>query len=500
MSTITKLGRMLRDKKISCTELTQMYIGAAKKLNRELNAYISFTEETAYAAATEIDKKLCDGVELSPLAGIPFILKDNIVTAGLKTTCASRMLENHIPIYDASVWECIKDEGAVLIGKGNMDEFAMGSTGETSWFGGVRNPRNTAYVAGGSSGGVAAAVASGTTVFGLGSDTGGSVRQPASFCGIVGLKPTYGAVSRYGLIAFASSLDQIGPVTTSSRDAALVFDAICRRDVRDMTSKGREPVSGLLKDSIRGMKLGVASEFYKNLTPDVGRVMDETLNTLTKMGAELIPVEFPLLSCSLPTYYILSCAEASSNLGRYDGLRYGYTTDSCKDVDDFICRTRSEGFGAETRRRILLGTCVLSTGYYDEYYSKALKLSNAIRNEYKRIFSRCDCLVTPTVPTTALKCGTGQGLETYQTDICTVSVNIAGLPAVSVPCGFDSGGLPVGMQIIGKKFGEDTILSVAHAFEIEMDSMFTLSNSLRSENLAGVFSQAYDKKREFCSP
>ena len=472
MSTILKLRRMLREKEISCVELTRLYIDTAKKLNPELQAYISFTEETAYASAVEIDEKLCAGEELPLLAGIPFVLKDNIVTAGLKTTCASRMLENHVPIYDASVWENLRGEGAVLIGKGNMDEFAMGSTGETSWFGGTRNPYNAAHVAGGSSSGVAAAVASGIATFGLGSDTGGSIRQPASFCGIVGLKPTYGAVSRYGLIAFASSLDQIGPITTCSRDAALVFDAICRRDRRDMTSKGREPVSGLLKDNICGMKLGIAGEFFENMTPDVGRVIDETLKTLGRMGATIIPVEFPLLRYSLPTYYILACAEASSNLGRFDGLRYGYSTGTYENIDDFICRTRSEGFGTEVRRRILLGTCVLSTGYYDAYYNKALMLGNAIKNDYRRIFSECDCLITPTVPETALKCGVGQSLETYQTDICTVSVNIAGLPAVSVPCGFDGAGLPVGMQIIGDKFREDTILSVAHAFEIETDSTF----------------------------
>jgi len=445
---------------------------AAKKLNPELCAYISFTEETARATASEVDKKLGAGADLPPLAGIPFILKDNIVTAGLKTTCASRMLENHVPVFDASVWEYLRDDGAVLIGKGNMDEFAMGSTGETSWFGGTVNPHNKEYVAGGSSSGVAAAVAAGVAAFGLGSDTGGSIRQPASFCGIVGLKPTYGAVSRYGLVAFASSLDQIGPLATSAQDAALVFDAICRRDARDMTCKSGNPVSGLLKDNIRGMKLGVAREFFENLAPDVGRVMDETLGVFTKMGAEIVSVDFPLLKYSLPTYYILACAEASSNLGRFDGLRYGYSAKEYEDIDDFICRTRSEGFGAEVRRRILLGTCVLSTGYYDAYYSKALMLRNAIKNEYKRIFRECDCLVTPTVPTTAMKRGVGQGLETYQTDICTVTVNIAGLPAVSMPCGFDGIGLPVGMQVISDKFREDVCLSVAHAFEIETGCAF----------------------------
>ena len=469
---IEKLGRMLRGKELSCVEMTRMYVDAAKRLNPELRAYITITEAAAFATAEEIDDKLRAGEELQPLAGIPFVMKDNIVTAGMRTTCASKMLENHMPIFNASVWEYLKNDGAVLIGKGNMDEFAMGSTCETSYFGGALNPHDTAYVAGGSSGGVAAAVAAGTAVYGLGSDTGGSIRQPASFCGIVGLKPTYGAVSRYGLVAFASSLDQIGPMAASTRDAALVYDAICRRDERDMTSRGGKPASALLKDNIRGMKLGIAREFYENLAPDVGRVMDDTLKTLEKMGAELIRVDFPLLRHSLPTYYIIACAEASSNLGRYDGLRYGYRPEKYTDVDDLVYKARSEGFGAEVRRRILLGTCVLSTGYYDAYYNKAILLRNAVRNEYKRLFRECDCLITPTVPVTAMKKGTGQTMETYQSDICTVTVNIAGLPAVSAPCGFDGGGLPVGMQIVADKFREDAALSVSLAFETETAGAF----------------------------
>jgi aspartyl-tRNA(Asn)/glutamyl-tRNA(Gln) amidotransferase subunit A len=473
-----KLGRMLREKKISCMELTLLHLDAAKRLNPELRAYISLTEETALSTAAKIDGRISKGEDLPPLSGIPFVLKDNIVTSGIKTTCGSKMLENYTPIFDASVWEYLDSEGAVLIGKGNLDEFAMGSTGETSWFGGALNPHNTNYVAGGSSGGVAAAVAAGTAVFGIGSDTGGSIRQPASFCGLVGLKPTYGAVSRNGLVAFASSLDQIGSIATTTRDAALVYDAICRRDERDMTSVGGKPVSVSLSENACGMKIGVAREFYEDLMPDVARAMDETLKTLEKAGANLVTVDFPLLRHSLSAYYVLVCAEASSNLGRYDGLRYGYSADSFENIDDMICRTRSEGFGAEVRRRLLLGTCVLSTGYYDAYYSKALQLKNAISDEYDRILGECDCLVTPTVPTTAIKRGVGQTLKTYQTDICTVTVNIAGLPAVSVPCGFDSAGLPVGLQIIGKKFREDVILGAALAFETETDGKFIRSPGL----------------------
>jgi len=472
MSMIDKLGKMLREKKISAVELAQLYLDKAKKLNPELSAYISFTEETALKSAAEVDEKLRAGEALPQLAGIPFTLKDNIVTKGLRTTCASKMLENHTPIFDASVWEDLQNEGAVLLGKGNMDEFAMGSTGETSYFGKTLNPHDREHVAGGSSGGVAAAVASGMAVFGIGSDTGGSIRQPASFCGVVGLKPTYGAVSRNGLMAFASSLDQIGPIALSVRDAAAVYDAICKEDDRDMTSRGGVSVSDKLTDNIRGMRIGVMREFYENLAPDVALAMDNTLSELTKMGAELKEIDFPLLRHSLPAYYILACAEASSNLGKYDGLRYGYRPQEFSDLEDYIRKTRSEGFGPEVQRRILFGTCVLSTGYYDAYYNKALLMKNAISNEYKRIFAECDCLVTPTVPTTALKVGLGNTMETYQADICTVTVNIAGLPAVSVPCGFGDGGLPVGAQLIGDKFREDVILSAALAFEKHTNNAF----------------------------
>ena len=472
MNTIAKLGRMLREKEISCKEMTVLFIEAAKRLNPELRAYITITEETALTAAEGVDKKLRAGEGLPPLAGIPFVLKDNIMTAGIRTTCASKMLENHIPIFDASVWEYLKNEGAVLIGKGNMDEFAMGSTGGTSYYGAAVNPHDKCRVAGGSSGGVAAAVAAGTAVYGLGSDTGGSIRQPSSFCGVVGLKPTYGAVSRNGLIAFASSLDQIGPIAATVRDAAIVYDAICRHDEQDMTSKGGAQVSGALKNDIRGMRLGVAREFYENLAPDVDRVMNDTLKTLAEMGAELVEMDFPLLRHSMPAYHILSCAEASSNIGRYAGLHCGYSPGTYDDIDDYTCRARSEGFGAEVRRRATLGTLVLGPGYYDAYYKKALLLKNAIKNEFKRLFGQCDCLVVPTVPITAMKSGSEHTMEAYQTDMFTAAANIAGLPAVSSPCGFDGAGLPVGMQIIGDKFEESSILSVALAFETQTAGAF----------------------------
>jgi aspartyl-tRNA(Asn)/glutamyl-tRNA(Gln) amidotransferase subunit A len=389
------------------------------------------------------------------------------------------MLENHVPIYDAHVWQLLKQEGAVLLGKGNMDEFAMGSTCETSYFGGALNPRNTDHVAGGSSGGGASAVAGGLAVYAIGSDTGGSIRQPASFCGLVGLKPTYGAVSRRGLIAYASSFDQIGPITSCVEDAATVLDAITAADPMDMTHKSRPAVSPLLRGDVKGMKIGVAHEFFQGLNPDVKLCLEKAIDSFRNMGAEIIDVSFPLLKYSLPTYYILACAEASSNLGRYDGIRFGYKTGSYSTLDEMICLSRSEGFGAEVRRRILLGTYVLSAGYFDAYYKKAQKLRASITDEFSKILSQCDCIITPTVPVTAMKRGSNMSpVEMYQSDICTVSVNIAGVPAVSVPCGFDSSGLPVGMQLIGGHFREDVILNAALAFERESDGCYIKDSTM----------------------
>ena len=465
MTSISEIAKLLREGDVSCTELTREYLGKAKKQNPELNAYISITEETALEAAAGVDSKLRAGQELPPLAGIPFVLKDNIATKGIETTCASGMLAGHVPLYDAAVWEYLQAQGSVLIGKGNMDELGMGATGETSHYGVPRNPCNTDYVAGGSSGGVAVAVASGTAAFGIATDTGGSIRQPASLCGLVGLKPTYGAVSRHGLIALASSLDQIGTITTTVRDAAAVFDAICMCDERDAMSKGGSPVSPLADGNVRGTKIGVPKEFYENLDASIGRLMEDALKAFEKMGATLIDVGFPLLHHSLSAYVIISCAEAASNLGCFDGLRYGHRASAFDNIDDFTCKTRSEGFGAEVKRRILLGTCVLSAEYYDAYFAKALMLRNAIKNEYKRLFGICDCLVTPTVPMAAKKIGEKRGESNYRIDNLTASVNIAGLPAISIPCGYDSNKLPAGLQIIGDKFREDMILNAALAFE-----------------------------------
>lgn len=473
MNTITDVRRLLINKEISCKELTDKFLSAAKAVNPALNAYISITEEAALQTAAAVDKKIQAGDALAPLEGVPFVLKDNISTKGLRTTCASHMLENYVPIYDAAVWESLKAQNAVLIGKGNMDEFAMGSTCENSYFGGSKNPHNTAHVAGGSSGGVASAVGGNLAVYGIGSDTGGSIRMPAAFCGLVGLKPTYGAVSRRGLIAYGSSLDQIGPITTCVEDAARVFDAICEKDPGDMTSRGAAPVSGQLTGSVKGLRIGYAKEFFEGLPSDIQISLDEAIAVYKKLGAEIVPVQFPLLKYVLPTYYIIACAEASSNLGRYDGLRYGHRAEDFSDLNDFVCRTRSEGFGKEVRRRILLGTYVLSAGYYDAYYNKAQLLRKSIKNEFSKMFAKCDVLLTPTVPTTALTFGADMTpVEMYQTDICTCSVNVAGLPAISLPCGFDAKGLPVGLQLIGEKFSEAVILNASLAFERETAGTF----------------------------
>ena len=466
MNSIRKTRELLLGKKLSCAELTEAYLAAAHRENGALSAYTLITDGEARRAAAAVDARIAKGELLPPLAGIPFVLKDNISTAGIPTTCASRMLADYVPIYDATVWRVLKEQGAVMTGKGNMDEFAMGSTCETSYFGGAKNPHDLTRVAGGSSGGVACAVAGGTAVYGVGSDTGGSIRQPASFCGLVGLKPTYGAVSRNGLIAYASSFDQIGPITSCVEDAATVFDALCGKDPADMTCRGAEPVSSRLSADVRGLRIGVAREFFENLPADIASALERAMDFYKAAGAELREIEFPMLRWCLPVYYILACAEASSNLGRYDGLRYGHRAERFEDLDDLICRTRSEGFGPEVRRRIILGTYVLSSGYYDAYYNKAQALRRTIRNRFREVFASCDVLLTPTVPVTALRSGAGLSpVETYQTDICTVSVNIAGLPAVSVPCGFDGEGLPIGMQLIGDRFTEARLLSAALAFE-----------------------------------
>lgn len=468
LSQIRSLQSMLQGKEISCTELTQTYLDAMERDNQKLNAYVSATPDAALAAAKLVDEKLARGEALSPLEGIPMTLKDNISTEGIPTTCCSKILEGYVPIYDATVWKLLKDQNAVLLGKTNMDEFAMGSSCETSCFGGAANPHNLDHVAGGSSGGVASAVGGNLAAYGLGSDTGGSIRQPASFCGLVGLKPTYGAVSRFGLVAYASSLDQIGPITTNVEDTALVFDQICQYDPMDSTSKGAQGNTvSHLKDDPKGKKIGIAKEYLEGLKPEVEAAIQQAMKTYEAMGCELVDISLSALKYALPVYYILACAEASSNLGRYDGIRYGYQADSYLNTHDMICKTRSAGFGKEVQRRILLGTYVLSSGYYDAYYKKAQNLRGSIVRTFREAFAHCDAILAPTVPMTSFPKGfTSQDpIETYQTDICTVPVNICGLPAVSIPCGFGEKELPIGMQLIGNTFGEADILNLAWQFE-----------------------------------
>lgn len=468
MSKIRYIGKLLRDKEISCTELTEKYIKAIEAENKKLNAYVNITAEAAMKTAKDVDGKISRGEILHPLEGIPMTLKDNISTKDIETTCCSNILKGYVPVYDATVWDILKNQNAVLLGKSNMDEFAMGSSCETSCFGGALNPCSINHVAGGSSGGAASAVGGNIAVYGLGSDTGGSVRQPASFCGLVGLKPTYGTVSRYGLIAYASSFDQIGPITSTVEDAAIVYDSISIYDKNDATSQGSRTKTTLtLKDSIKGMKIGIAKEYFEGIRDDVRESIENALKVYEYLGAELVSISLPQLKHALPVYYILACAEASSNLGRYDGIRYGYMTASYNDINEMICKTRSEGFGKEVKRRIMLGTYVLSAGYYDAYYKKAQQLRGALVNAFRDAFKKCDVIVSPTVPMTAFELNFTQKdpIETYMTDILTVPVNIAGLPAVSIPCGFDDKGLPIGMQIIGDSFDDAKILNAAYQYE-----------------------------------
>ncbi len=469
MGSIAKIHDMLVSKQCSCTELTKSYLDEIEKSNSELNAYVKVTPETALETAKAVDEKIARGEEIGLLEGVPMTLKDNISTKGIETTCCSKILTGYKPIYNATVWLNLAAQNAVMLGKTNMDEFAMGSSCETSYFGGAKNPINTNHVSGGSSGGGASAVGGNLAAYALGSDTGGSIRQPASFCGLVGLKPTYGTVSRYGLIAYASSLDQIGPITKSVEDASIVFDAISQFDEKDSTSRGN--VGGAtfdkLNNDIKGKKIGIAREYLDGVRDDVKEAVLSCAKVYESMGAEIVYFDMPSLKYALPVYYIIACAEASSNLGRYDGIRFGYKTPHYDGTHDMVCRTRSEGFGEEVKKRILLGTYVLSAGYYDAYYKKAQNLRGTIVKAFNEAFTKCDVMLAPTVPMTAFETGkaVSDPIETYLTDICTVPVNIAGLPAVSVPCGFNAKGMPIGVQLIGKSFAEAEILNAAFKYQ-----------------------------------
>lgn len=468
--TVHELKEKLAKKEITISEVTKSYIDKINEKEKEIGAFVTVLKEEAINQAKEIEEKVNCGKIENALAGIPIGIKDNICTKGIKTTCSSKMLENFVSPYDATVMEKIKKENMINLGKLNMDEFAMGGSTEYSAFHVTRNPWNLNKVPGGSSGGSAAAVASGMVPWALGSDTGGSIRQPASFCGVVGMKPTYGLVSRYGLVAFASSLDQIGPITKDVQDCAILLNVITGHDEKDSTSENREKINYTesLKNDIKGIKIGIPKEFYaEGIQPEVKKKLEEAIEKYKELGAEVEEFSLDIANYSLATYYIIACAEASSNLGRFDGIRYGYRTPNFNNLKDIYINSRSEAFGSEVKRRIILGTYVLSSGYYDAYYKKAQQVRTLVQSKFDEAFSKYDVIVTPTAPTTAFNIGekSSNPLEMYLADICTVSVNIAGLPGISIPCGVDKEGMPIGMQLIGQKYSEETLLNVAYTFE-----------------------------------
>jgi aspartyl-tRNA(Asn)/glutamyl-tRNA(Gln) amidotransferase subunit A len=471
--TAHQLHDMLVNKEISAEELIRAVFDRIDQVEEKIRAYITLTREQAIQQARQVDRARVAGEELPTLAGIPVAVKDNICTAGVRTTCASKILYNYIPPYNATVMEKLNKEQVVMTGKTNMDEFAMGSSCENSAFFPTCNPWDTGRVPGGSSGGSAAAVAAGEAILALGSDTGGSIRLPASFCGVVGMKPTYGAVSRYGLVAYASSLDQIGPFSRDVTDCALLLNVICGHDPLDSTSAPYEQpdYTSFLTGDIKGMKIGVPREYMgEGIDPGVKEVITGAINVLTGLGAEVEETSLPHTEYALPAYYLIAPAEASSNLARYDGVRYGYRADRAGDVVDMFMKTRSEGFGPEVKRRIMLGTYALSAGYYDAFYNQALKVRTLIKNDFDRAFEQFDLLLGPTAPGTAFKRGEkiDDPLQMYMVDICTLSVNLAGIPAISIPAGMVDH-LPVGLQLMGKPFGEGELLRVAYAFEQNTD-------------------------------
>ena len=468
--TIFEHAEALRKKEYSSVQLTQAYLEQIDKKDKTIGAYITVTADRAIESAKAFDEGRCSDSEISPLAGIPCGIKDNMCTKGIKTTCASKMLGGYIPPYSAHVVEKLEKSGAVILGKLNMDEFAMGSTTENSAFKVCRNPLDIDRVPGGSSGGSAAAVAAREAVYTLGSDTGGSIRQPASFCGVVGMKPTYGSVSRYGLVAFASSLDQIGPITSTVLDNALVLNAIVGHDKRDATSVKRvyNDFTADIKNGVKGMKIGVPEEFFgEGISDDVRKAVLAATDTYRALGAELVSVSMPSIDYALSAYYVISSAEASSNLARFDGVRYGYRCDDYSNIDELYRKSRSEGFGSEVKKRIMLGTFALSSGYYDAYYKKALQVRSLVRKDFDEAFGKCDFIISPVTPTVAYKIGekTGDSLQMYMGDAYSVPVNIAGIPALTLPCGIGEGGMPVGMQLIGPAFSEGLLYRAGFAFE-----------------------------------
>lgn len=468
--TVHELKQKLDNKEITIPEVVSAYINRINEKEKDVQAFITTSENDALEKAKEIQEKKEKGEITKQYAGIPIGIKDNICTKRTKTTCASKMLENFISPYNATVIEKLENENLISLGKLNMDEFAMGGSTEYSYFKKTRNPWNLNKVPGGSSGGSAAAVASDMVPWALGSDTGGSIRQPASFCGVVGLKPTYGLVSRYGLVAFASSLDQIGPITKDVEDCAILLNMITGHDEKDTTSIEMEKIdyTKSLKKDIKGIKIGVPKEFFgEGINQEVKDVLQKSIQKYKELGAEIEEFSLDIAQYALATYYIIACAEASSNLGRFDGIRYGYRTKEYSNLRELYKKSRSEGFGSEVKRRIILGTYVLSSGYYDAYYKKAQQVRTLVMNEFNKAFEKYDIILTPTSPTVSFDLGSKSEnpLEMYLSDICTVSVNIAGVPAISIPCGVNSENMPIGMQLIGNKFCEEKILNVAYAFE-----------------------------------
>jgi len=468
--TAVELGKKIKAKEVTVVEATKAAIAQIKSNDKELNCFVTVNEEAALIRAEEVQKLIDDGTLTGPLAGVPVAIKDNMCTKGILTTCSSKILGDFKPIYTAEAVINLEEAGAVIIGKTNMDEFAMGSTTETSVFGATKNPWNTAHVPGGSSGGSAAAVAAEECSYALGSDTGGSIRQPSSFCGVTGMKPTYGTISRYGLIAYGSSLDQIGPIAKDVTDCATILETIASYDIKDSTSVKREDYdfTSALVDDVKGLKIGIPRDYLtEGLDPEVKTAILNAAKALEEKGAIVEEFDLSLVQYAIPAYYIIASAEASSNLARFDGVKFGFRAKDFEGLHSMYKKTRSQGFGPEVKRRIMLGSFVLSSGYYDAYYIKALKTKALIKKAFDKAFAKYDVILGPTAPTTAPKIGESLSdpIKMYLGDIYTISVNLAGLPGISVPCGNDSKGLPIGLQLIGDCFQEKKIIQVAYAFE-----------------------------------
>lgn len=467
--TIHELHEKLKNKEVSSVEATREVFSRIDAVEDKVRSFVTITRDEAMGQAEEADKRIASG-DIRPLTGIPIAVKDIFCTKGIRTTCSSKILENFIPPYNSTVVAKLREEGAVILGKTNMDEFAMGSSTETSFFWITKNPWDLERVPGGSSGGSASSVAASECIASIGTDTGGSIRQPASCCGIVGLKPTYGRVSRYGMIAFASSLDQGGPMTKDVRDASIMLQAMAGHDMMDSTSVdiAVPDYSKALSGNIKGLRIGLPKEYFiEGMDREVDESVRNAVRDMEGLGAEVVEITLPHTEYAVAVYYLVATAEASSNLARFDGVKYGYRAKNAKDLLDMYKRTRAEGFGPEVKRRIMLGTYALSSGYYDAYYLKAQKARTLIKKDFDDAFKRCDIIVTPTAPTPAFKIGekTADPLQMYLSDIFTISVNLAGVPAISLPCGFTGSNLPIGLQIIGKGFDEETVLRAAHSYE-----------------------------------